>query len=522
MRLVSIVCICVACGGGTEAGKPAVTVTDVDAGGSEPVHAARPHVGFPRDAALVLTGDVSLILKLDVVSKEIAHTLEIKGDLVSAVGLDTSRPATLVMAAPDAKTNAVIDELKPIAASPSPQLSTHDLCVRLHDMQRPSFIRVLLPATNVQALEDSVMKLLEKEDGWEHGKDGLKKGSMNITVSDDDRWVAFDVGYGGFHPMQNADQPPPALEGKQARFVSRNAALARVSFIEGLTRTCGALSGGSIEPDQKDRILKMGLHEASQVFALTTFDELDADLTLSPFALTFRATPGSSFTMPNAAALAPTVSMAMSGATLSFERATALSKSWPLPGGDSKKLLEMARDAGELGLLIALPHIAGGVPFQTLDDPRNLLADDAVAAHFERIESIAMLAQGEQWLTVGVMPAGTTRAVAECSLDTTCNAKTRLTLGKVQKRATTVGDRYAKLVEVKVAAEKNPRYVVLTARKEAALASTPAPHTASALHFDIAAKELASQIPFPLPFAVPDHVMGDLSVDGGQLVFKLQ
>jgi len=517
------VCVCLlsACGGPAEPAKESVNVASADAGGQAvtPVKLPRPKLGIPRDAAFVMTADLSPLLQISTLTSGIARELDIQGDLKQAVGLDTARPAVVVIAAPDDAMNALIDELRPLSASNAASPQTADVCKKVLGLKRASYVRLLLPTNNAEALEHAVGVLLEKEDQWHHVRDGFTKGSQAIAVSDDDTYVAFDLGNGAPKPMTDADQPPPAFEAQRLKAKWTTKTLAGFGFFEGVARTCEAVSGDGVDASQRGRIMAQGLFESGQIFSLTTFDEVSADATLSPLALTFRAKPGSSFTMPGQAAFAPSVSAAIAGAELTMESTTAFSNAWVRPGGDYTAFKHAVRDSGFWGVMVALPHLGAMMPFEAIDDKTDpITGDPNIGKHFERVEA-AVAKQGS--ISVGVLPAGTTRAAAECSLEATvkCAAKTHLKAGTAVRRVAASGpDRFAKLVEMKVTGEASPRFVVLVSTQEAALAATVTSRTASALHLDFDTQPLTRFIGKVLP--VPAGVAGDVSVEGGQISMK--
>lgn len=513
-----------ACGGPAAPPNENVTVASADAGSPVAVvtpKLPRPKLGIPRDPAFIMTADLSPLFQLDPLVSGISRELGVQGDLKQAVGLDTSRPAVLVIAAPDAAMNAVIDELRPLSATntTSPQLA--DVCKKVLGLKRAGYVRLLLPASNAEALEHAVGVMLEKEDGWHHAREGFTKGSQSIAVSDDDAYVAFDLGTGTPKPLSGATEPPPALEAQRLKAKWTTKTLASFGFFENVERACEAVSGGSVDPAQRSRIMAQGLFESGRVFSLTSFDEVSAEGQLTPLGLTFRAKPGASFAMPGQAALAPSVSAAVAGAEVVTESRTAFTNAWPQPGGDYETFKHTIRDAGFWGIMVALPHIAALMPFETVDNKNDpITGDPSIGKHFERIEAV-VVKQGT--ISVGVLPAGTSRAVAECSLEATakCAPKTHLKTGTVVKRTPAAGsDRFAKLVEMKVTGEASPRFVVLVSTQEdAVVAGVVTSRTTSALHLDFETRPFTRLIGNVLP--LPARIAGDVSVDGPDILMKL-
>jgi hypothetical protein len=510
------------CGGPATPANDGVTVASADAGAQvvTPTRLPRQKLGVPRDAALVVTADLSPLLQMAPLTAGIARELDLQGDLKQAVGLDTSRSAVLVIAAPDDAMNAVIDELRPLSASNTGSPQTADVCKKVLALKRASYVRLLLPTSNAEALEHAVGLLLEKEDGWHHVRDGFTKGSQAIAVSDDDAYVAFDLGSGAPKAMTGAAEPPPAFDAQRLRAKWTIKTLAGFGFFEGVERACLAVSGDGVDASQRSRIMAEGLFEGGRIFSLTTFDEISADLTLAPLALTFRAKPGTSFTMPGQAAFAPSLSASLSDAELMMASNTALTNAWPLPGGDYRTFKHTVRDAGFWGIMVGLPHLAALMTTAAVDDTTDpITGDPNIGKHFDRVE-VAVMKEGT--VVVGILPAGTSRSAAECSLDVTpkCAAKVHLRAGTTVRRVMPSGsDRFEKLVEVKVTGEASPRFVVLVSAQETALATKVTSGMASGLHVDFETRPFTRLIGNVLP--LPARVSGDVSLDGGQIVMKL-
>jgi hypothetical protein len=169
---------------------------------------------------------------------------------------------------------------------------------------------------------------------------------------------------------------------------------------------------------------------------------------------------------------------------------------------------------------VGLPHLAALLPFEVVDNKNDpITGDPSIAKHFERIEAV-VVKQGT--ISVGVLPAGTSRAAAECSLEATakCAPKTHLKTGAAVKHtAASGGDRFAKLVEMKVTGETSPRFVVLVATQEDAIAAGVTSRTTSALHVDFETRPFTRLIGNVLP--LPTRITGDVSVDGSDIVMKL-
>jgi hypothetical protein len=426
-----------------------------------------------------------------------------------------------VIAAPDDATRALIDELKPLASKGAANLSP-DVCKKLSGRSFPIMTRLLLPASSTETLENALIKVLEKEEGWHHTRDGLTKGHQSIALSDDDAYVAIDQTSGGAKTsFVGGDQPLPLLEGKTLRAKWNSVGASNASFIHTVDMACQAISGDSVDDAQKRRILAEGWLEGGQVFQLGSFERGDAELTVSPLALTVRAKAGPSFTLPGPDAFAASPSITLPGAKATSETSAAFLKSWSFPGGDPEATRKMLRDTAPWGLLVGLPHLGAEMAILGVDDRSDpITSDPSVTRRFDRIEAIETTGT----VAVGVLPAGTTLAAAQCALDPAypkCTGKTPLKLNATVRRVGATGpDHFARLAEVKTAEPKS-RYVVLVSKQESAVAGAPIARMASGMHLEVNTQELLRPVASMSPIPIPALVAGDATVEDGQLVVRL-
>jgi hypothetical protein len=468
--------------------------------------AAKPPVhplSVPRDAALVASVDLGGLLKNAALRGQLETALGLPSGALepSALGLDPGRPLVVAIAGSDAAQRALIDDLRPLARSKQPTPATSRAIRRVLAVPSWGTMRVLVPASDPRKLEQTAGALLEK-DGWHKRRDGWAKHDATIEVSDDDKSVAFDFGGGRRGASLRNDGAAPALEGHALRATFSPRALADYGFLQGVTTSCEVASGDSIDASQRDRIAAQGFWESGRIYPLATFDAVDVELDLLPLEITVRAKPGRAFTMPTPNAFAPSMSIAVDGAVSDFEESRTFALAWTFPGGDAEKMLEMMRDSGWVGLVVALPHVIAAGP----SIERDFGGIDM--SRFDRSEVVHTAARDA--IYVGVLPVGSKRAAAECALapSTPCK-KMRLKLGAI----VAVGDRFGRLVRIQ------NRFVVVASRDRDALKAKLAARTASGLHVEAAPNALAKGL--VAPSLLPARVTGDATSENGAVVFRL-
>jgi hypothetical protein len=208
--------------------------------------------------------------------------------------------------------------------------------------------------------------------------------------------------------------------------------------------------------------------------------------------------------------MAPSMSVALDGIA-DIESTRSLLGAWAFPGGDVTTTLSMIKDGGFAAWFVALPHViaSGFAPFLAQAYVGHGPRDASVVARFERTEQIWLLDHAATF--VGILPAGTSLASAECALEpsTPCDPNTRLKLGGVVRPHSD----YVKL------ALMNNRFVVLTSGEAASLNAKATIRTTTPVHVDISTAPLAPLFFASNPF--PPHLTADLTIDSGTLLFHV-
>jgi len=315
---------------------------------------------------------------------------------------------------------------------------------------------------------------------------------------------------GGMHPATSIfTDVPPALDGRVLRATWAPSRVANAGFMAAVTQICEVLMSDGVIPSQRTRIAAEGFYEAGQVFPLGSFDRVDVDLRLEPFELTMRAVPSSTFALPDAAAFTPSTSITTDALLGDIETTTAFRRAWTFPGGNVKAMTDMVRDAGAAAWLVALPHIvaSGLAPF--LDQPyvRHGPDNADLLARFDRAEEVWLIDQPAPF--IGILPAGTSRASAECVFEprTPCDAKSRLKLGGVVSR-----------FDHTLLFEMDHRFVVMTG-EASSLKVKVTSRTVSPIHVEVMTGPLAPLIFGSNPF--PPHLVGDVTTDSGAFVYRM-
>jgi len=514
-----------ACGGAAQPATNVGVAPQPTASATATAATAAPHapLGIPHGAPLVVAFDAGTALGLAAGARaEIEHELGLPdgalgGDL-SELGVDAKRPMVFAFAPLDEAGAKIVDELGPAAARAEPNAANEAL-ERIRSSHFQLATRVLVPSSEPKKLASSIESLLAKAK-WEAVPGGFARRHTVARVSSDASWVALDVG-GELGPrasfatlesvMGGPQDAPPSLDGGVVHATWSPAETARVGFLMSMSVVTGAVSGGSIDPSQRARIVAEGLKEASSLFALggtrdkAMFTRLDVRGRVSPFELTLRAEPAAGVTIPPDATWSPSPSVAIGGAQAQVAETRAFHDAWNLPA----KVMTLGRDGGWMAWFAGLPQALLAAPREIPGVAHAAGPSDEVASHFERV--------GEAWndkgdeLWFGVLPAKTSRADALCSLTVTtkCAAKDRVALGKVAKK----GHGFAKLVEL------DHRYVLLLAEDAATLAAPVKARAEGPLHLDAVTKALVAAMGGTAP--LPDRVVGDVQRDGGALVFRL-
>ncbi len=478
-------------------------------------------LGIPHDAPFVASFDMTAFAHIVPLRQEIARELDVdEGTLLAqaaSFGLDTKRPATLAIGPLDDAEKRVVTELQAQFKDPSVTPSD-DVIERILSVESPLVIRVLVPTTNSEKLEQMIAKFL-KRDNWHKNASGWTKHGQFIAFDDDGQNVAIDVmvTHEKADPRAlrafaaTAHDPIPALDGRTARAVWSSQSIAAIGYLTDVVRSASAVSGENVDASQRTRILREGLTEASRTFQTATFDKIEMEGRLTPFEFVGRATPSASFTMPPADAFAQSIGVAFgggSGAVAVAQASRAFLNGWPFPGGSVKSGIEAMRDGGGGAIFAGLPHLLAMIP--AIDARRD---HDAPAFDMKRFERIATVyGQGPE-IFVSVMPAGAKRADAECAFapKTPCDAKTKLKLNTVAK----VGELNAKLYEISAGTEK--RFVVVSSDSDSAKLDAPLLVQAAGMRLDL---DTSVFIRFLDPNTLPAKSSGEITNENGALVFR--
>jgi len=506
----------VACGGSPEPANVVVPIASATASAPQPVvHAP---LGVPRDAIATATIDLPRALAmLPAARVELESELDLpSGALQSleAFGYDGRRATTIVVAALSDDERKLVAEAKALAQAHTPSDQVVDLGKRVA-ATTSSEVRVLFPVTDAKKLEAALGEAMTKNHWHQKGRVFTAR-HMAAEFSDDGSWLALDVDVeqsrGSVDALRatfaSARETPPTLEvGQTYRATYDPNALAEFGVLVSLSKVAGAVSGESIEPDQRRRIMAEGVFEAEQLVPLAgdAFDRIELAARAQPFEATLRAHVAQ-FTTPTAALWNDAPAARIDGASLTLDAERAFVSAM----GSPQELMDRMRNGGWMSLGVALPRIMLAAPL-IAPKAANVPSPDAILQdHFER--SGISWTKGHETVFVGLLPANTTRAAAECALSTKtpCDAKKKLRLGSVVK----MDDGQAKLVQV------DKRFVVMTAADAASLGGAVkiAPAGPVRLELDTATLAPAGNGPVGLPA----HVSASVANENGSIVIKVR
>jgi hypothetical protein len=517
MRKAGILLIAVACGGGQQQ----TTTNDVHLDKPDAAISALPNkpvqpLGIPHDAPFVASFDATAAARIVPLRQELERELDLdEGALVSqaaALGLDTKRPVTIAVAPLDDAEMKAVTELQAQFKDPS-VMPSDDVIKRILAIDSPLVIRVLVPTTNAEKLEQGIAKFLQ-HDRWKKNANGWMKHGQFIAFDDDGQNVAVDVmiAHEKADPRSlrafaaTAHDPVPALEGRAARASWSPQAIAAIGYLTGIVRSASAVSNDSIDPSQRARIMREGLTEAAQSFTMANFDRVEMEGRLAPFEFVGRAKPSTSFAMPGADAFAQSTGVVSGGRPVAVAQASrAFLKGWPFPGGSLKSAIESMKDGGGGAIFAGLPHLLAMLP--AIESRRSRDAAPFDLGRFERVASI--YSQGGEDAFISVMPAGAKRADAECAFapKAPCDAKTKLKLNAVVK----VGDLNAKLYEI------DKRFVIVSSDSDSAKLEAPTFTQAGGMRLDVDTTVVTT---FLAPNTLPAKVAGEITNENGTLVFR--
>ncbi|HEY1959242.1 MAG TPA: hypothetical protein VGH28_26690 [Polyangiaceae bacterium] len=510
--LLSIVFVA-ACGGGGDA-TPAQVPT---ASATASIATAPPPapLGIPRDAPFVATFDISEVASsFPAVRAEIEHDFQLpdgalSGDL-GQLGIDTKRPVAFAVATPSPEAAALVHDLR---TAPGTAIET---ARRMYGIPLLFGFRVLLPATDPHRLSATLRELVTKA-GWKQKGDAFFAPHQALAIRSDVAWVALDIAAAlgteaSLPALEHVLAGPleqPASQREIVHVTCSPQAFAPVPYLMGMTQIIGAISGESVNPEQKERIFAVGSKEANAVFTLAEqngkpiFDRVDLTASVAPFEVAIRAKPAAGFVMPPADDWAASTALVFPGSIATLSGRNALIDAWPFP----PHAFGLARDGGLFAFAVGLPEVLAEAPRELPAMTHDAGPSEDVARRFERIGEAWNAAGNEIWY--GVLPANATRETAQCSLATQkCAGATKLAVGK----ATKAGNGFAKVVLI------DKRWVLLLAKEAATLDVKPTTTNVSPLHLEGDAKRLGDQLHTTVP--LPAHVVGDVSQGEGAILFR--
>jgi hypothetical protein len=407
--------------------------------------------------------------------------------MMNALRIDIRRPLAFAVAGPSDEQREAIEALRslvgsgPVSSVPAPVGTYEKLRAAMTPVSTLVAVRILVPTLDAARLKTLIGTALGH--GWHvEGTGEYSRPPARIAVSGDGDTLVVDVALGrdpksGIASLRAqvaaGHAAAVALDGRLSAIHFTPSSVAALAFLSGVSVTAQALSGESVDPDQKDRIAAQGLWEAGQALAVAGtgrgafFDGVDLGATLdgSHLDLIARALPGPAFVGPADALWAPSTSVGpsplQSAAVIDVSQPFA--RAWPLPGDQPGGLakstfLELMNDAGSVALPVALPLVAASAARALARELARVLPSPDSVDRFERVGSIFT---EPHEIAFGLLPAKTPRAVAECILgDPRCAASVRLPVGKVKEVAgASGGTRLYRLVEV------DKRYVLLVGRE---------------------------------------------------------
>jgi hypothetical protein len=491
-----------------------------------PAHEAPFDLALPAGAAITASIDLARIASPDVMKlvsqnglDAVLSVLKVQPgqDLhatLASIGIDESRPVAFAQAGLGEDGHKAITALKAITLPSAPEQQRRPdeadiqgvadaMRTALADVSAVAVYRLLVPTRDATRLKATVASLLGLA-GFKESAPGEYSSRHGLAVvHGDGDMVSVDLAVGerGQEALQSlramvakGHVDAPVLAGAVWRVVYTPERVAEIGLLAGSVQTSTAISGGSIDPSQKNRIAHEGLKESNANLTLSTGShgarwsrmEVSAGLDGGHVRFVVRAEPGPSFEGPPPDAWAPsfTVKSASPTAHQRFDVSRSFLDAWKVPGPsatalDLKAILRLARDAGWSGIPVALPDVA--VSLARFIDRAGVTPSVPVLERLERFAVTRDALAGAKPdantdVFLGVLPDGTTRSAAECVLSGTvpCVAH-RVALGAVVKD----GDQFARLAQV------GTRYVLLRSNDRAGVAVKLLAGTAAPVQIEV-------------------------------------
>lgn len=484
-----------ACGASTPATERPRAVRPDDFGGELEQTPTPPlDASLPVDAAIVGTIDVAAVVRHPLVAGIVAASLR-RIDLVAVLGLDAARPVTFAVSSLPSSTSEIDARVAAIAptislsaaaAGNAPPLDP-GLYRRVAALWRGIaspwlHARIVVPVTSPDTWFAGVRPLVEelglsKRRTAPPGMDGVAcqdSGAACLGFSHDASSVVIDAIIPAYftYPEGEAgraagdlaraalvelgrirsarpDPTPtvaPALSGALARASWVPGLVAEMAFASGVARTLDTIALGGVDESDRPMLMAQGLYEASQALVLSVgadgpyFGHVDVSAEGAVEAPTLRMHAAAGPSAPPVAVPVggPSASVSVDSPFAQVDVANAWLSSLALPGARSTasgydRALE---EAGAASVLVALPQwFAFLARFATRGESRDFAFPPAVDARLERTVSVFDdLASDGATLRAGVLPPGTTEAVAVCVLveePAACTRRNRLRVGAV-------------------------------------------------------------------------------------------
>jgi hypothetical protein len=457
-------------------------------------------------------------------------------DLLAALGIDPARPVELAQLVIGEQAKKAVVDLEALTPSKEPVAHGQPGEVQPEGLFEPArkalaaipalgSYRIIVPAKDLGRLRSSLDTML-KAGGLKPGPSGEYSSRhvlVVVGVAPEAAVVDVIAGDGAREGLETLRaearahpvDPPPLGDAAFAVHYSPERE-AEIGFLTGAMTAAGAVSGASIDPKMRERILADGLWEASQNLALATgpkgarFTEVDVTGQVGGghATLTMRAEPGPGYDGPDGDVWSPSFAVQPTapapGPGRGFDVSSPFLDGWKIPnpaghtGLDTKSFGRSLSGAGVSGRLVALPEMSSVLaPAMDVD---GLTPSEPVLKRLARFgvwtlggatkpkDGAASPPPGR--LFIGLLPDGTSKAAAACVLVGPAPCAKGLALGAVAKDPDAKqGDRFATLVQVDghFALLRATSKEALAPQRVKALALKGAPAGPVVVHLDVAA-----------------------------------
>jgi hypothetical protein len=306
----------------------------------------------------------------------------------------------------------------------------------------------------------------------------------------------------------------------------RPADIADLGFLYDIAGTDGALVGAEITPEQRARLGAQGAWESAQSYTLagspqgSYFETIDLSGRdgQGKMELLLTADVGPGLVAPPEDAWKPSMTVSLPDNMVAVDIAQAFSNGWGFPGDRDRResgstVVNLAREAGYPGYLIALPWLVAEAPRLQLRRAEHGLADRPKGSlAFART---GFFSQAESLTFFGVLPDSTPRAAAECVLvaKAPCSGPQKLELDRVTSLS---NHRFARLVQV------DSRFVVYLSLDRSALPAKATLRELGPARAEVALKALVKQEQLDVSGVnLPDRLIAGVERTPRAIVFRL-